>query len=63
MLYALDDIELASSNGSGKPADKKFNITEAAHQGISINQLELEIDKCDVLCCNCHRKIHYGGIV
>ena len=37
------------------PADKEFTIS--AINGTR-EQLELEISKCYVLCCMCHRKIH-----
>ena len=39
--------------------DKDFNIGEAVKRGISIDKINNEIDKCLVLCSNCHRKLHY----
>ena len=35
---------------------KKANITDMAHAGYSIKTLQEEIDKCQVLCANCHRR-------
>ena len=29
-------------------------------RGWSLPKLKIELDKCDILCANCHREIHYG---
>ncbi len=34
---------------------KKGNISHAMREAWSIERLQLEIDKCEVRCCNCHR--------
>ena len=34
---------------------KSFNIGDIASKGYSIKRLQEEIDKCEVLCANCHR--------
>lgn len=34
---------------------KSFNISRAARLGVSINTLLTEIEKCEVVCSNCHR--------
>lgn len=36
--------------------DKQLNIARVGSQGWSIEKLEEEISKCQVLCANCHRK-------
>lgn len=36
--------------------DKKFNISDAPNQAIGWSIILLEIDKCDILCANCHHK-------
>lgn len=38
-------------------ADKEFTIGEYTHKGGNLDKLKLEIDKCEVRCANCHRKI------
>lgn len=35
--------------------DKKYNINSLMHNGVSLVTLQREIDKCDVVCANCHR--------
>ena len=40
------------------PEEKKFGIGDAI-VAKGIEQLIDEIAKCDVLCSNCHRKLHY----
>ena len=42
------------------PDKKNFNIAGAACMGISKPRILAEIDKCLVLCANCHRKLHAG---
>jgi hypothetical protein len=42
------------------PSEKKINLSEAvAIKGWSKNKILDEIDKCVVLCANCHRKLHW----
>ncbi len=36
--------------------NKRFNIAKAVSQGYSWKTIRKEIDKCRVLCANCHRK-------
>ncbi len=41
---------------------KEFNIGQYVRNG-GINRLKKEIDKCTILCSNCHRKLHYATFV
>lgn len=44
-----------------KDADvKEIAIATAVNWGWSKERLQLELDKCIVLCSNCHRKFHAG---
>lgn len=36
--------------------DKEFDISLAVGRGMSLQRIQLEIDKCDVVCANCHRE-------
>jgi hypothetical protein len=42
------------------PNTKDFDLASAARQGYSWDRLMKEVDKCAVLCSNCHRKLHSG---
>lgn len=39
--------------------DKEFNIGDMIGQGYSVKTIKKEIDKCEVICKNCHAKLHY----
>lgn len=39
--------------------DKTFNIADAARNGISLDRIKKEIEKCVVLCANCHIIRHF----
>ena len=39
--------------------EKKYNVSEMANSGCSKKSILKEIEKCTVLCSNCHRKLHY----
>lgn len=41
---------------------KEHNVSTMAHDAASIARLESEASKCDIVCSNCHRKIHAGHI-
>lgn len=41
------------------PNTKKNTISNLKWSGCSLEQLKLEINKCDILCSNCHRILHY----
>ena len=40
------------------PTEKEFSFHELWFRGWSVNRIMSEIAKCDVLCANCHRKVH-----
>jgi len=37
---------------------KEINISDAISRGWSMERIMKEIEKCIVLCANCHRKLH-----
>ena len=39
--------------------DKEFNISEFYHNHFGLNRLIKEIEKCIVICANCHRIEHF----
>ncbi len=45
------------------PSQKLFSISNGASQNrYSEDKLLIEIEKCDIICSNCHRKEHYVPI-
>lgn len=40
--------------------NKDINISEAISKGWSLERLQGEIDKCIVVCANCHRILHWN---
>ena len=43
-----------------KKGEKKENLVSfMVSNGFSIQKIKEEIKKCQVLCANCHRKVHY----
>jgi len=40
------------------PKNKHLSIAEMVRQGYSRERILKEIRKCDVVCANCHRKLH-----
>lgn len=41
------------------PATKRFKINAAYERRYSKDTILKEIEKCDILCANCHRKLHF----
>lgn len=41
--------------------DKTKNISHMITKGYSLERIQLEINKCVVLCANCHRIRHHQG--
>lgn len=42
------------------PLEKEFTISGGTR---SFESLKLELDKCVLLCANCHRELHSGKII
>lgn len=40
---------------------KEFLISYMVANGYSIKRVKKELEKCEVLCSNCHRKLHYSN--
>lgn len=40
--------------------EKDLSISDMILRGTSLNKIKKEIDKCDVLCSNCHRILHWN---
>jgi len=38
---------------------KENQVAQMVHWGYSINNIKKEIEKCQILCANCHRKTHW----
>jgi len=41
------------------PKTKDSSVADAVHHGWGLKRIKEEIEKCDVLCANCHREFHY----
>lgn len=41
------------------PKEKDIKLAEVINRGWGKERILLEIDKCNVLCANCHRKFHW----
>lgn len=41
------------------PRKKDISVALAAAQGWSLERVKKEVEKCNILCANCHRKLHY----
>ena len=39
--------------------NKENGISKMVADGYSIDRIQKELEKCDVLCANCHRKVHF----
>ena len=51
-----DDIACLDFHHEG---DKEFELGTAASNGVALDRVKKEIDKCIILCSNCHRKLRY----
>jgi len=40
------------------PTKKEISIADAVRRGFGVSRLLAELDKCEVLCANCHAKHH-----
>lgn len=42
-----------------KSSDKEFNIGTEAWRTLNIDKIKKEVEKCVILCSNCHREFHF----
>ncbi len=45
------------------PKEKEIEIANIRNRGWSLEKLQSELDKCILVCANCHLKIHAGKII
>jgi hypothetical protein len=43
------------------PSLKHKKVSQMPSEGYSVDSIMAEIAKCDVLCANCHAKLHYDN--
>lgn len=43
--------------------NKKYNISRMVHDGFSWKAIKKEIEKCEVVCANCHRIRTYNRLL
>ena len=43
------------------PKEKDTDVCRMVNRGYAIDRIIREIDRCQVLCSNCHKKKHYTG--
>lgn len=41
------------------PKEKKLNVAVMVWKAFGLKRIQSEIDKCNVLCCKCHRQRHF----
>ena len=51
-------LSLSSYDFHHKQGNKEANISQMLNQNLSFVQISEELDKCKVLCANCHREFH-----
>lgn len=44
------------------PQEKEYEISTLIGNGASLDKIKTEMQKCCILCSNCHRKFHAGLI-
>lgn len=44
------------------PEEKEFSLDMRNIGGMKMDKLKEEADKCDLVCSNCHREIHYAHL-
>lgn len=42
------------------PSEKDGSVFKMVHNGFSKEKIIKEVNKCTILCANCHRKLHYS---
>jgi hypothetical protein len=42
------------------PAAKEGTVARLVAKNVKLERVKAEIEKCDVLCANCHRKLHWA---
>jgi len=42
------------------PSNKKAKVSTLVKDSYSIKTIQAEIDKCEIICANCHRVLHYN---
>lgn len=45
------------------PEEKSFEIAFGLQRGLARQRVFAEIQKCDVMCSNCHRKEHFALVI
>ena len=54
------ESELCCMDFHHRGDDKEFNVSDAINAAYALSRVQKEVAKCDVICSNCHRKLHAG---